>query len=51
LEYLLDYGSEKTKAAGETLIARTLDNMEPVPRERSIVMLKKVRDGRRDVFC
>ena len=51
LEYLLDYGSEKTKAAGETLIARTLDNMEPVPRERSIAMLKKVRDGRRDVFC
>lgn len=51
LEYLLDYGSEKTKAAGEILIARTLNYMEPVPRERSRAMLKKVRDGRRDVFC
>lgn len=51
LEYLLDYGSDKTKAAGETLIAKVLDTMEQVPREQSIAMLKKVRDGRRDVFC
>ncbi len=51
LEYLLDYGSEKTKTTGQVLIDRALDNMSPIPRERSIAMLEKVRNGRRDVFC
>jgi len=51
LEYLMDYGSRKTKAVGEDLIGRVLDEMKPVPRERSLVMLEKVRNGRRDVFC
>jgi 2-iminoacetate synthase len=51
LEYLLDYGSEKTRAAGETLIAKVLSEMDETPRRRSEAMLAKVRDGRRDVFC
>ena len=51
LEYLLDYGSEKTKAVGETLIADVLGKMKPRIRQRSLTMLQKVRDGRRDVFC
>ncbi|HOK95178.1 MAG TPA: [FeFe] hydrogenase H-cluster radical SAM maturase HydG [Anaerohalosphaeraceae bacterium] len=51
LEYLLDYGSDKTRHLGETLIANVLAEMDPVPRQRSEAMLAKVRQGRRDVFC
>ncbi len=51
LEYLLDYGSEATRTAGEKLIAETLKTMNEVPRKRSQAMLDKVREGRRDVFC
>ena len=51
LEYLLDYGSEKTKTAGELRIAGVLDKMEPAVRERSLTMLEKVRNGQRDVYC
>jgi 2-iminoacetate synthase len=51
LEYLLDYGSEKTRAIGEALIAKVLSKMDETPRSRSETMLTKVRDGRRDVFC
>jgi len=51
LEYLLDYGSDKTRAAGETLIQKALTEMNDNARERSNSMLDKVRQGRRDVFC
>ena len=51
LEYLLDYGSEKTTAAGENLITKALANMNEPTRLRSEEMLTKVRSGRRDVFC
>ncbi len=51
LEYLLDFGSVETRQAGETLIETVLGEMSDVPRERSVAMLEKVREGRRDVFC
>ncbi|MHC5097401.1 MAG: radical SAM protein [Planctomycetota bacterium] len=51
LEYLLDYGSKKTTAAGENLITKALANMNEPTRLRSEEMLTKVRSGRRDVFC
>jgi 2-iminoacetate synthase len=51
LEYLLDYGSEKTTAAGEALIAETIEKMDKSIRQRSEEMLTKVHNGRRDVFC
>jgi 2-iminoacetate synthase len=51
LEYLLDYGSEKTTVAGETLIVKTLEKMNESSRQKSEKMLAKVREGRRDVFC
>ena len=51
LEYLLDYGSEPTRQAGETLIAKVLGEMSEPIRQRSETMLAKVREGRRDVFC
>lgn len=51
LEYLLDYGSENTRAAGQALIQTALAEMNEVARSRSQAMLEKVRQGRRDVFC
>lgn len=51
LEYLLDYGSPATRAAGEALIARRLASMEEPGRRRTEKMLERVRAGERDVFC
>ena len=51
LEYLQDYASDKTHKAGETLIQRTLLTMDPAIKGRSEVMLEKVRQGKRDVYC
>ncbi len=51
LEYLLDYGSQQTVVAGETLIANAIERMDKPTRQRSEEMLAKVRNGRRDVFC
>ncbi len=50
-EYLLDYGSEETRRAGESRIAATLEEMEPALREKSRTMVDQVKSGRRDVFC
>lgn len=50
-EYLLDYGSEETRRAGESRIAATLEEMEPAVREKSRKMVEAVKSGRRDVFC
>lgn len=50
-EYLLDYGSEETRRAGEARIAASLDEMEPALREKSRKMVDQVKSGRRDVFC
>jgi len=51
LEYLLDYGQPETLAAGERCIATALAEMSGEPLRRAEVMLDKVRDGRRDVYC
>ena len=51
LEYLLDYGSPATRAAGEALIARRLGTMAEPERRRTEKMLARVRAGERDVFC
>ena len=51
LEYLEDYGSDKTKTAGQALIETVLNEMSPTAKQRSITMLEQVRNGRRDVFC
>lgn len=50
-EYLLDYGSESTRATGAVLIEKTLKTMETSHRERAEKLLAHVRAGRRDVFC
>lgn len=50
-EYLLDYASPETRAAGETLIAASLAGMDPRIRATSEALLAQVRAGKRDVFC
>jgi 2-iminoacetate synthase len=49
-EYLQDYASPATRAAGERLIARVLDDMDATQRRISQRLLEMVREGRRDVF-
>ena len=51
LEYLLDYATPATREIGEKLIADTLANMPPYPAQKAQVLMAKVRQGKRDVFC
>lgn len=49
-EYLLDYGSDDTRAEGDRAISAEMEAMEPKIRHYSEVMVRKVRQGKRDVF-
>jgi len=51
VEYLIDYGSEETRAVGEQLVERVMESMGPVPRQMAASMVTRVRAGKRDVFC
>jgi 2-iminoacetate synthase len=51
LEYLLDYGSEEARAAGEALITEKTAAMDDVRRRHTEHMLAQVRAGKRDVLC
>ena len=51
LEYLLDYGSDSTRAIGESLIAQKTAEMDDVRRAHTEKMLAGVRAGDRDVLC
>jgi 2-iminoacetate synthase len=51
LEYLLDYGSEETRAVGERLIDGATAAMDDVRRRHTEKMLERVRTGQRDVLC
>jgi 2-iminoacetate synthase len=50
VEYLEDYASPETRAAGEVAIAAELAGMDPKIRRYSETMIAKVRAGKRDVF-
>ncbi len=50
-EYLLDYATPETVAAGERCIANALAGMNEVRREHAEKMIAKVKGGNRDVFC
>lgn len=49
-EYLLDYGSDDTRSKGDAAISAEMEAMEPKIRHYSEVMVRKVRQGKRDVF-
>ena len=51
VEYLIDYGSEETRAVGEQLVEGVMESMGPVPRQMAASMVTRVRAGKRDVFC
>jgi 2-iminoacetate synthase len=51
VEYLIDYGSEETRQVGERLVEQVLDAMGPDARQMAAGMVKRVRAGKRDVFC
>ena len=50
MEYMLDYGSEDTCAAGEKAVAAEVATMEPKIARYSETMMRKVREGKRDVY-
>jgi len=50
-EYLLDYASPETRAAGQRAIAQSLNRMTPLQRQRAQLLLARVKAGKRDVFC
>lgn len=49
-EYLEDYASPATRAAGEKLLDHTLQIMESTPRRLASHLVRKVQGGERDVF-
>ncbi|HVT88595.1 MAG TPA: [FeFe] hydrogenase H-cluster radical SAM maturase HydG [Tepidisphaeraceae bacterium] len=49
-EYLIDYASVETRAAGEKLIGNILDGMDKQTRGNSENLIKMLREGKRDVF-
>jgi 2-iminoacetate synthase len=49
-EYLADYASAETQAAGEALIDSRIAAMDLVPSRLAAHVVRKVRDGQRDVF-
>jgi 2-iminoacetate synthase len=51
MEYLLDYASPATRAAGEARIAEVLGAMPPALRRRTEALVARVREGERDVYC
>lgn len=50
MEYMLDYGSDETVAAGEKAVEAEVEAMEPKIARYSKTMMRKVREGKRDVF-
>jgi hypothetical protein len=51
MEYLMDYGTDAAKTAGEECISKALASMEGIARVRGEKMLQQVRSGKRDVYC
>jgi 2-iminoacetate synthase len=50
-EYLQNYASPKTKEVGEKLIKETIDNLSGLEKQRAEKLVKRVEDGRDDVYC
>ncbi len=50
MEYLEDYASPETRAAGDKAMAQHLAELDPDNRARATRMIEKVRAGKRDVY-
>jgi 2-iminoacetate synthase len=51
LEYLIDYGSEETRKAGDQVIHDALASMADRPKKTALRLMGRVREGQRDCFC
>ena len=50
MEFLVNYATPETRAAGEACIAQALGEMPQNLREKASAMVEKVRAGARDVY-
>lgn len=50
-EYLMDYGSEESRATGRKLMDGILAEMNDKQREAAARLIEQVKKGKRDVFC
>lgn len=51
MEFLIDYASPETRAAGEKAIEETVAKMEPQEQHVSNKILGKIKQGKRDIYC
>ena len=49
-EYLLDFGDEEARKAGDRIIAEELEDMESPIRRKTMELLAKIEQGERDVY-
>lgn len=49
-EYLTDYAEGETKQEGERVLAECLEDLSPALRKKTIEMLVKIEQGKRDVY-
>ena len=49
-EYLMDYGTDESRAIGEKAIETFIDGMGETPARHSRIMVAKVKEGKRDVY-
>lgn len=50
-EYLRNFASEQTREVGDKLIAETIAGMDGIARQRAEKLVKRVDEGRDDVYC
>ena len=50
-EYLQNYASPATAEVGNVLIKQTIENMSGLAKQRAEKLVKRVADGRDDVYC
>lgn len=51
MEYMMDYGSAELKKMAMPVLDAFMQGMDPLGAERAKAMMKKVLEGKRDVFC
>ena len=51
LEYLTDYATPETRRIGEALVEKELASLDGEGRRRAELLLGRVRQGERDVYC
>ena len=50
-EYLINYASHDTKKTGEKLISDTINQMSGLAKQRAQKLVKRVEEGKDDVYC